>query len=62
MLTISFTREERDAVLPQLSCRLDELETLMSEEAIRKNTKRVLELAKFIENIRNFTNTLINAK
>lgn len=62
MFTITFTDEERDAVLPQLSCRLDELDQLLTKEAEKKNTRRVIELSKFIEIIRGFTNKMLMAE
>lgn len=58
---ITFTKEEKDAVLPQIACRLDELESLMVKAGEQKNTKRVLELATFINHIREFYNKLMMA-
>jgi len=62
MPTITFTNEEKDAVIPQIACRLDELKTLMVEAGEKKDTRRILELAKFIDKIEGFYNKLMWAK
>lgn len=56
---MSITKAEKDAVLPQIACRLDELESMMAEAGGRKDAKRVLELAEFIGHIRSFYNKLL---
>jgi len=62
MCTMNFTEEEKEAVIPQIACRLDELKVLMAEAGEKKDTRRVLELAKFIEKIESFYNKLMWAK
>jgi len=62
MCNISFTEEEKDAVIPQIACRLDVLKTLMAEAGENKDSRRVLELAKFIDRIEGFYNKLMWAK
>jgi len=62
MCTMNFTEEEKDAVIPQIACRLDELKALMAKAGEKKDTRRVLELVKFIDKIESFYNKLMWAK
>lgn len=60
MYKVEFSKEERDAVLPQIASRLTDLEELMAKAGENKDTGRVLELAKFIEHIRDFYIRMMN--
>jgi hypothetical protein len=62
MYKFEFTKEEVDAAIIQLGCRLDELKLLQKEEAKNENVQRVIELEEFMKPIRSFYEKLLNRR
>lgn len=52
MLTICLTEAEAEAIIIQISARLDDLREIQVQEGKRGNIDRVLELEKFMEPIK----------
>lgn len=50
--SIEFSKEERELAIIQLGARIDEMTPLLSEAGKKGDTKRVVELAQHIENVR----------
>ena len=59
MATITFTKEEINALATQVGCRLDELEKMATES---KDFKRIMELVTFIEPIRSGYEKLVRER
>ena len=58
-MLIDLTKEERDACLTQIGCRLDELKKLTVEA---KDFNRIEELTTFIKPIQSAFNKMLSAK
>lgn len=62
MYIVKFTKEEKEAVYPQIASRLDSLNELLCKAGEKKDVERVMELSDFIQNIKSFYYKFINAK